>query len=412
MEETYRKTTLGNGIRVVSEKLNLGRAVSIGVWIAAGSRNEPERQNGISHLLEHMLFKGTHSRSAYDIAVSLESVGGHLNAFTEREATCFYALVLDDNLPEAIEVLSDIVQNSVLDERDLKSEKDIVFEEMQTLVETPEDFIQDCFIQSVFDHHALGQSTLGSHQAVQRLKRADLVEYHRRVYTAGNIIVVAAGRCEHDRLVGLVDKHFPIPMNGTISHHEPIRMGKQSINRIRSNIKQSHICTGTPAVSYKDPMKYTLVILNTALGGGMSSRLFQSLREKRGLAYTVYSFFELWSDTDLLGVYTGTSLKNRDEALKRIEEELALLCERPIPMDECNRTKSQLKRNLILTMEDCTNRMNRLVKREMYTEPYRSIDETLAFIDSVTPEDVQSLAQQLFRQQDRYTTILEPRRKP
>jgi len=412
MKHTYRKTTLGNGIRVVSEKMNLGRAVSIGVWIASGSRHEPRRQNGISHLLEHMLFKGTHSRSAYDIAVSLESVGGHLNAFTEREATCYYALVLDDNLPEAVDVLSDIVQNGVMAEHDLESEKDIVFEEMQTLADTPEDFIQDCFIQSMFDHHALGQSTLGSHQAVRRLKRDDLVDYHRRVYTSGNIIVAAAGRCDHDRLVGLVEKHFPIQTNGTMSKHEPIRMGKRAFHRIRSNIKQSHICTGAQTVSYKDPMKYALVVLNTVLGGGMSSRLFQSLREKRGLAYTVYSFFELWSDTGLLGVYTGTSLKNRDEALKRIEEELTLLCDRPIPMDECNRTKSQLKRNLILTMEDCTNRMNRLVKREMYDEPHRSIDETLTFIDSVTPEDVQSLARQLFRQQDRYTTILEPRRKP
>ena len=408
MEESYRKTTLDNGLRVVTEQMNHGRAVSIGIWVLAGSRNESKKQNGISHLLEHMVFKGTHSRNAYDIAVSLESLGGHLNAFTDREVTCYYALVLDENMPEAIDVLSDIVQYGVLNEEDLESEKHIVFEEIKNLEDTPEDYLHDYFLTTVFDSHPLGHSVLGTYESIQALKRIDLVDYHRRFYAPNNLIIAAAGHLEHDRVVDLVNSSIQIPVHRTNSKVSSIRWGEKTSHRIQANIQQSHICTGVSAFSFKDPKKYPLVVLNNLLGGGMSSRLFQNLREKRGLAYAVYSFLELWSDTGLMGIYAGTSIEREKEVLNLIDQELESLCNQPIPIEELERMKTQLTRNLLLTMEDCTTRMNRIAKREIYLEPYQSMDDIIKRITVVNQDEILSIARDLFDDKARYTTVFAP----
>lgn len=409
MTEKYQKTTFENGLRIVSEKIEGVKSVSVGIWIFAGSRMESKEQTGKSHLLEHMVFKGTTSRTAYEIATSLESLGGHLNAFTEKELACFYSLVLDENLPEAIDILADIVQNAKLDETDLQNEKLIVFEEIRNLEDTPEDFVQEAFIQTVFKNHSLGFSILGSYESVKGIKRADLVAYRNTYYTSNNMIVAAAGNLNHTHLVELIHTHFIDLRCGSFSPPaEPILLGNQAVKRISSSINQTHICTGTTALSYSDRRKFPLIIMNALLGGGMSSRLFQILREQRGLAYSVYSFLDFWSDTGLLGVYAGTAPQNTDKAMKLIENELILLSEKKIPQNELDRIKSQLTRNLILSLEDSTSRMNRLAKMEAYTNKYTSLNEVIELINAVSQEDVQSVAHDLLKNRKRYTTLLEP----
>ena len=408
MAETYRKTVLGNGIRVLSEKMDHGRAVSVGVWVMTGSRYESKKQNGISHLLEHMLFKGTTSRTAYDIAVSLESVGGHLNAFTEKEFTCYYALVLDENLRDAVDVLSDVIQNALLDEGDLRNEQQIVFEELRNLEDTPEDFLHDYFFRIVFGDHPLGFSTLGTYEAVGGISRADLLAYQENHYHGNNIIVAAAGCLEHGHLVNLVSEFFGSSKNGFASIPEAATFGDKTSERIKYPIKQAHVCTGTPAFSYKDQKKYPLIVMNAVLGGGMSSRLFQNLREEKGLAYAVYSFLELWSDTGMLGIYAGISSQNIDKTLHLIEEEIDCLCDKNISEEELGRIKSQLTRGLILSTEDCTTRMNRLAKTEAHLQTFVPVEEVISNIEAISSDDVRSVAEEIFRNQRKYTTILEP----
>ena len=408
MGETVQKTILDNGIRIVSEKIDYGQSVSLGVWIATGSRNESKDLNGISHLLEHMIFKGTSSRSAYEIATSLESLGGSLNAFTDREFTCFYATVLEENLSQAVDVLGDIIQNAVLDENDLFNEKCIIFEEIKELEDTPEDFVQDSLVQLIFDDHSLGLSTLGSYESVEKIKRDDIVEYKKKFYTPNNIIVAAAGRVNHDFLVELVQQFFQSFPQRPSTFLEPFKLGNVTFKKINSSIKQTHITKGTLAYSYNDPRKYPLMVLNTVLGGGMSSRLFQDLREKQGLAYSVYSLVDLWSDTGLWSVYIGTSPQNSEKVLQLINEELNKVYETGISAVELKRTKSQLKGNFILNMEDISSRMNRLAKMELYSQNYIPIDEVVSRVEAVSQEDIRSLAHELLDRGKIYTAIIEP----
>ncbi len=408
MEKKVQKTILDNGIRIVSEKIDYGQSVSLGIWVAAGSRNESKELNGISHLLEHMIFKRTDSRSAYDIATSLESLGGSLNAFTDREFTCFYAAVLEENLPQAVDVLGDIIQNAVLDEKDLLNEKQIIFEEIKELEDTPEDFVQDSFVQLIFDDHSLGLSTLGSYESVEKIKRGDLVGYKKKFYTPNNIIVAAAGKVNHDFFVELVQQFFQSFPQRPSTFLEPFKLGNVTFKKINSSIKQTHITTGTLAYSYNDSRKYPLIVLNTVLGGGMSSRLFQNLREKQGLAYSVYSLVDLWSDTGLWSVYIGTSPQNSEKVLKLIKEEFAKLYEVGISAEEFERTKSQLRGNFILNLEDTGSRMNRLAKMELYSQNYVPLDEVISRVEAVSQEDLRSVVHELLDNGKIYTAIIEP----
>jgi predicted Zn-dependent peptidase len=408
MTECYQKTLLKNGLRIVSESINHVRSVSVGVWIFTGSRHEKKKENGISHLLEHMVFKGTKSRTAYEIATSLESLGGHLNAFTEKEFTCFYAIVLDENLSETIDVLADVVQHATVAEKDLENEKDIVFEEIRNLEDTPEDRVQDLFIQTVFDSHPLGFSTLGTFESIRHICQSDLHRFHDEHYVGNNIIVAAAGNLVHDRLVDLVQDRFQNLGDGELSGQQPPMLGIDPNVRIQAPIAQSHLCIGTQGFGYRDKRKFALIVLDTYLGGGMSSRLFQNLREKRGIAYSVYSFLDFWSDTGLFGVYTGTASQKTDEALELIEKEFTDLLTKGIPLFDLERNQSQLSRNLILTLEDSTSRMNRLAKMEAYTQAFTPIEHVVSHILSVTQEHVQQVAHELFDQRQRFTAIIEP----
>jgi len=403
---SYRKTVLDNGIRVVSERVPHVRSVSLGVWICSGSRDEPSALSGISHLLEHMVFKGTETRSALDIAVSLEGAGGHLNAFTEKEFICFYALILDSQVRKAVEILSDLVLHAVFRKKDLEHEKQVVEEEIRNLIDTPEDLVHEHFLHLVFKDHPLGRSILGVPDSVRRIGGPDLRRHYRSHFSADRIIVASSGHVDHAELVRLVRKHLgsvsPSPAEARI----PVRLNRKLRVRNRAPINQCHICTGTHGFPYSDRRKFALLLLNTWLGAGMSSRLFQQLREKKGLAYSVYSSLEFWRDTGLVTLYAGTSPENEDRVLLLIDRELNRLAERGITAGEVRSLQDQLCGSLILSLEDVHSRMNRLAKMEAYMNRYTPIADVLDCIRAVRRRDVHDAAIELFGRRERYLSVL------
>jgi len=407
-DSIYRKTLLENGIRVVSERMPSVRSVSIGVWVMVGSRDESPENNGISHFIEHMVFKGTTKRKTHEIAESLESLGGQLNAFTSRELTCYYAHILDEHLPIAVDVLADLVLNPLFDPKEIEKEKAIVSEEISNLEETPEEVIHELFMKGLFPNHPLGFSTLGTRESVERLQREDLFQYMRTHYTGTRMVVAAAGNLDHARLVELVEKYFAeVQPWGTRKVQAPNAM--LSDQRITENGSlQAHLCLGTTTYPYASEKKYGLLLLNMLLGGGMSSRLFQNIREKHGLAYSVYSFTEFLLDTGLLGIYVGTDPDKVTKCIELIQSELARLQKEPVGSDELDRAKSQLKGSLVLALENTSSRMNRLAKTEIYLEEYYSLDRILTDIGQVTPGEVNHIANELFGDHRVHVSVLRP----
>jgi predicted Zn-dependent peptidase len=408
MTVRYRKTRLDNGIRVVTETMPWVRSVSIGIWITSGSRHEPERLNGISHLIEHMAFKGTRRRTTHDIALSLESLGGHLNAFTEKEFTCYCALVLDRHLPQAMDVLADILQYPLMTDRDLRSEKGIVAEEIRNLEDSPEDNIHDWFIQTVFSGHPMGSPILGSMDSLKRIRRSDLIRHRKAHYAVGNCIVAAAGNLDHDALVRIVDKKLHGLSGVEPAGAAPAAFGGERQKTVRAPISQTHLCIGVPGMSYNDERKFPLIVLDTYFGGGMSSRLFQNLREDKGIAYSIYSFLDFWSDIGLWGVYTGTSPESREKAVNAICHEYDILLRDGIPASALNRVKSQITGNLLLMFEDTGNRMNRLAKMEAHTGSYYKMENVIDRVRSVTAREIRGVAEELLTGTEKFTVTLEP----
>jgi predicted Zn-dependent peptidase len=411
MNVRYRKTKLDNGLRIITESMSGVRSVSIGVWIATGSRHETAGTGGISHLLEHMAFKGTERRTPYDIAVSLESLGGHLNAFTEKEFTCYCALVLDEHLDQAVDVLADILQHPLLRPQDLRSEKGIIHEEIRNVQDTPEDLIHERFIQSVFEPHPLGAPILGTPSTLRGITRDDLLRFRRSRYVFSNCIVSAAGNVDHRRLCRMIERRFQDLGSGRVPASIRPRTGRLRFRAIRAPISQVHICTGSIGVSYTDRRKFPLLVLDTYFGGGMSSRLFQKVREEQGLAYSVYSFLDFWSDTGLWGVYTSTSPDSFDRAVESIRSETRLLAREGIPADALSRVKSQIIGNLLLTYEDSGHRMSRLAKMEAYTGSYTPVERVIERFRSVTERDVRSIAEALLDGPEPFTVVLKPKKK-
>ncbi|MBN2201947.1 insulinase family protein [bacterium] len=408
MSVRYRKTRLDSGLRVVTESMPRIRSVSIGVWITSGSRHETARTGGLSHLLEHMAFKGTVRRSSNEIAVSLESLGGHLNAFTEKEFTCFCALVLDEHLEQAVDVLADIVQHPVLRPRDLRSEKGIIQEEIRNVQDTPEDLIHERFVETVYPRHPLGAPILGFPSSLRRIGREDLIRYRKSRYLFSNCIVSAAGNVDHRRLCRLIDGRFRDLGTGRPARTRPPGIGSVRTRSVHAPISQGHVCTGAPGVSYTDSRKFPLLILDTYFGGGMSSRLFQKLREEQGLSYSVYSFLDFWSDSGLWGVYASTSPETLECALEAIRTETGLLVREGMPAAALERVKSQIIGNLLLTYEDCGHRMSRLAKMEAYTESYTPIERVMRCFRSVTMRDIRAAAESVLYGMEPFTVLLKP----
>jgi len=405
----YRKTVLDNGIRIVSEKIPHVRSISMGIWADVGSRDEDANQNGISHFLEHMVFKGTKTRSVRDIAQSLESLGGYLNAFTTKEQTCFYARVLDSNVREAMDVLSDLILNPTFKKEELEKEKLVVIEELRYSMDDPEDSIHDYFEKALFPHHSLGYPIIGTEDNLRRFRRDDLRSHVAMHYHSSRIVVAAAGNIEHEDLVGLVRRHFrSLKLNGAATHKRSPSPGyRRKSSRVEHSmpIKQAHVCLGKVAYGIRHRDRYPLLMLNAVLGEGMSSRLYQSIREKRGLAYSVYSFVSMLSDTGVFGTYIGTDKKNIDESIDLVYAELEKATKKLVSKAELDRTKSQIKGTMMLGLENTSGRMIRLGSGELYFESHVSLDSILKKIDAVTPDGIARVAKDLFRE-DTFTTVV------
>jgi predicted Zn-dependent peptidase len=407
----YQKTILPNGIRIVTEEIPYVRSVSVGVWIDVGSRDERESTNGISHFLEHMVFKGTRRFTAQGIARSLESVGGYLNAFTTKEHTCFYARTLDTYLPKAIDVLSDLVLHPVFDPKEIVKEKRVILEELKNIEDDPDDLIHDYLDKSVYRRHPLGFPIIGRAETINAFTKTDLLRYTEAHYVPGRIVVAAAGNLSHDEVVRLVERSFRSRRSSSRTDAR-LKGPRTMISRtevVERPMTQAHICMGTIGCGAKSRQRYHLLVLNALLGEGMSSRLFQNIREKYGFAYSVYSFANFMSDTGNFGIYIGTDDKKIDESIALIHKELRKLRATPAGPAEIRRAKAQLKGSTMLSLESMSNRMMRLGSGEILYGDFLTLDTILKGVDEVTGEDLEALADTLLKPENFSTIIFKPR---
>lgn len=409
-ESQLKITTLENGIRIITEKMHNVRSVSIGVWIKAGSRDENISNNGVSHFLEHMLFKGTKRRTAKEIAQSLESLGGSLNAFTGKEVSCYTAFVLDEDVPLAIDVLADILLNSKVSKRDIENERDVIVSEINHYNETPDEIVVEQFYKQIYPDHPLGYFIYGTQENVLSFARSDLIKFLKAKYTADRTIIAAAGNLDHQQIVDLVKDKFVLP-NSSPAESLPISKNYQN-NRIEfpsNSSQQSHICIGSRTVPFNDDRKYALVVLEVLLGGGMSSRLFQNIREKYGFAYSVYAFTDFFVDTGLMGFYLACTQDKVEKSLELLYNELSKIRRNSIKDSELQRTKSQIKRGLILGLESSSRRMRRIGELEIYNADHLTLDEIIKKIDDIKISDMVALANDFLVETQLATTILKPR---
>lgn len=396
--DSSRKTTLPNGIRILTEHIPSVRSISVGVWVQAGSRDEQEELSGISHFIEHMVFKGTRKRRGYQINQRMESVGGYLNAFTTKEHTCFYARSLDEHLGRALETVLDLVTNPTLPEKEVEKEKDVVIEEIKMYEDNPEDHIFDHYEAAIFPDHALGRPILGTPSSVRSFTRGLLADHIEQNYAPNRIVVAVAGNVKHDVVVRKTTKL----LQGF--HRRHTALDRVSVNgyratdiRITRPVQQAHLVVGTRSIGSSDPKRTVLSVLNTILGGGMSSRLNQNIREKYGFCYSVYSFANMMADVGDIGVYIGTDSSKAYRAHQLVVRELMQLAESTASDRAISRAKQQLKGSLMLGLENMSNRMLRLGRVELTFGRHFTLDEVIQEIDDVTSEDVRSLAEDLFR---------------
>lgn len=391
------KSTLDSGVRILTEAIPTARSISVGVWVAAGSRNEVPAQAGISHLVEHMVFKGTARRSVHQIASRMEAVGGYLNAFTSKEHTCYHARALDTFLERAVDTTCDLVCTPTFPEGALEKEKTVVLEEMKMYEDAPEDHIFDRFESVIFPNHALGRPVIGYPQTVSGLQRADLCEFVGRFYTPNRIVVSAVGNLEHESVALQVEALFADLRTTNLGDHPPTEPEYAPTELIETRpVQQAHVVIGRRGISVTSRRHAIFRLLNTALGGGMSSRLCQNIREKHGFCYNIFSFMNMHSDCGDFGVYMGTDARRLDKAQKLIFRELDRLVQTPLNERALQRVKNQLKGNLILDLEHLTSRMQRLARQELMLGRMVSVDEELDAIDNVSVTEVHDLAQELF----------------
>lgn len=405
------KSTLANGLQVVTETMPAVRSVSMGVWLRTGSRHEREDQNGIVHFLEHMVFKGTLNRSGEEIARAADAIGGHLDAFTTKEFTCFSIKVVDEHLPRAFDIVADLVKNPLLRSSDIAKESRVIQEEIKMVEDTPDDLVHEIFSKSYWPHHSLGRPILGTRATVGAFNQRRLREFFRRHYVPGNMLITAAGHLTHGQAVGLAEEQFGALSRGNITAAGPIPVAHpHALYRRKRELEQTHICLGTPAYPYAHEKRFASYVLNTILGGGMSSRLFQNIREKYGLVYAVFSGLSAYRDAGILSIYAGTAPGNARKVVSLIIAEFRNLKNNSIPADELQRAKDYLKGSLLLGLESTTSRMANIARQELYYGQCITLDEVSARIDAVTREDVVEVARELFQSDRIAVTVLGPRR--
>jgi predicted Zn-dependent peptidase len=400
------RDVLDNGLRILTERMTHVRSISIGVWLTRGSRHETAERGGIAHFVEHMLFKGTATRSAEDIAQAIDSIGGQLDAFTAKEYASYYIKVLDEHLPLALDVLSDIVLNPAFTPDDIEREKKVVVEEIKMVEDTPDDLVHELFTQAFWENHPLGRPILGTRETVESLDAALLRDYFSNAYTPANLIVSAVGNLEHERVRQLVEEKFGGLKSVGRSFREDAPQVVPKIQVRNKELEQSHLCLGTSSYPQNHDDRYSSYVLNTLLGGSMSSRLFQNVREKRGLAYAVFSGLSAYRDAGSFTIYAGCSNEAVGEVLDLVVEELRGVRQTPVPEAELRRAKDHLKGSLMLSLENTASRMSHLARQEIYFDRQFGLDETLEGIEGVTPADVQRVAGDLFREGALAATVL------
>jgi len=393
---TVNKTTLPKGIRVLSESVPYVDSVSVGVWVDVGSRDEHGKSRGISHFIEHMLFKGTERRSARQIADEMDSVGGHLNAFTDKETTWYYAKVLSEHLPTAVDIIADMILHSSVDPVELDRERNVVLEEIKRHEDTPDDLVHDIFGQTLWQGHPLGNPVIGTRGAVEGFTRESLLRHIANAYTPDNIVVSAAGHFEHGYLVELIERHFG-GMSGHQTRKRPLPTKAAGESRFAVKpIEQVHFCIGTPGYPQHNDDKYILAVLDAILGGGMSSRLFQEIRENRGLVYTIGSYSASYREGGMFVVYAGTSLANVEEVVKLIKAEFGNVKRKRVDKTELLRAKNQIRGALVLGQESMSNRMSRMANSELYFGKIIRVEEIIDAIMKVTADELTRVANELF----------------
>jgi predicted Zn-dependent peptidase len=391
------RTVLPNGLRVITERMPRVRSVSVGVWIGTGSREEAVHQSGISHFIEHMVFKGTKNRSAEQIARSVDSIGGGLDAFTSKELVSYNVKVLDDHLPQAFDIVADLVRNPLFEKADIEKEKGVILEELKMEIDNPEYLIHEIFSSNFWKGHALGRPILGTRQTIRGFDQDKVERYYQRFYTPKNILVTAAGHLTHKRMLQLVEDHFSDlktgavpPAAGPPTPHAPL------VFRNKTSLEQVHVYMGVPSIAMPHRERFACYILNAILGGGMSSRLFQNIREKQGLAYTVYSELSMYRDAGCMLIYAGTSPRTAGRVVDSVVQELGAMVEHRVTPEELRRAKDHLKGSFVLGLESTSSRMGNLVRQELYFQRFFSINEMLNSVERVTAEEVQNLAAQFF----------------
>ncbi|PLX80368.1 MAG: peptidase M16 [Desulfuromonas sp.] len=397
------QTIIDNGIRIITEQIPVAHSVSLGAWVTTGSRYEDAALSGISHFVEHMYFKGTEQRSARQIALEIDAVGGLLNAFTSHEYCCYYAKVLSHNLPLATDLISDILLNSVFSLDDIEKERRVILNEIAMVEDTPDDQVHELFSQMFWQGNSLGQPILGSRDSVSRFSRASILEFVKEAYCGNNLMITAAGNLEHQAVVDQVAERFAKVKPGRKPASVKAPEYRGGVDVRKRQLEQVHVCLGTKGLPQSHPDRFVIYFLNTILGGSMSSRLFQAIREERGLAYSIYSYLHSHSDAGALIVYAGTPPEDAYDVVALILRELHETSHSLVPDEEFAAAREQLKGNLLLSLESTENRMTRLAKNEIYLGKQPSIEESIDGIDKVTPEDVRTLASELFH--DKYLTL-------
>jgi len=402
------KETLPNGLTLLTESMPAARSVAVGVWLKRGSRHEAEKVSGISHFIEHMVFKGTKTRSAERIAAEVDSIGGYMDAFTSKEYASFHLKVLDEHLPLAVEILGDIVLNPLFDPAEMAKEKKVIFEEINMVEDTPDDLVMELFTGAFWPDHPLGRPILGTKGTVGRFQRGDLASYFARVYHPANILIAAAGHLGHASFAALVGRHFAGLPSGSTPRDTGGRAGRlpgasrapvavaRTVTRSKKELEQVHLCLGARAYPQTHPDRYVAYVLNTVLGGSMSSRLFQNVREKRGLVYTISSGVTSYSDAGILSVYAGTGLESAPEVIRLTLEEIRRLRGEPLGEEELRRAKDHIKGGLVLSLESSGARMNHLARQEIYFGRQFPVDEILGGIEAVGADDVRRVAADVF----------------
>jgi predicted Zn-dependent peptidase len=395
---TMQKEILPNGLVILTEPMEHVHSVSVGIWLRSGSRREPAEINGISHFIEHMVFKGTQRRTAEDIAREIDRLGGMLDAFTSKEMVCFNTRVLDEHLAKAFDVLADIVLEPKFAADDIAREQSVVLEEIRMTQDNPEDLVHELFTQNFWHPHALGKPILGTPETVSAFTRDTLQAWFKQCYAPNRLVITAAGHLTHQQLVDLVSERFAKLPRAEEGFADPKPVPMQHITqRSKSELEQVHLCLGVPALPLTDRRRFTVSVMNNILGGGMSSRLFQNIRERQGLAYSIFSDLNPYRDTGILSVYAGTSLETTEKVVQSVLAEFSRMRDEPIADEELRRAKDHLKGATLLSLEGSGARMSSLARYHMYFDRHFTPQELIAMLEAVTAEEVQAVAREFFQ---------------